>query len=152
MIYTVGNILDCPEKVIVHGCNNYGVMGSGVAIQIRNKWPFVYKTYKLVYDTEGLSLGSIIPVQTADNKIIINAITQDGFGRTGMKYVSYDAVEQCFIKINEYAQQSNIDKIAMPLIGAGLGGGNWKIIEAIINATASNYTPVVYKFEPSNSI
>lgn len=147
--YTTGNLLEAKEKVIVHGCNNYGVMGSGVAKQIRDKWPNVYDVYHLKYQVFGLELGSIIPVETIDGKIIVNAITQDGFGRDGKQYVKYDAIENCFISINDRAPSWEATEIAMPRIGAGLGGGDWKIIEEIITRTAKNYIPVVYDFTVS---
>lgn len=38
--YRKGNLLDITSGVIVHGCNMRGVMGSGVALAIRNKYPF----------------------------------------------------------------------------------------------------------------
>lgn len=145
--YIVGDLLEAKEKVIVHGCNNYGVMGSGVAKQIRAKWPNVFDEYHLKYKVFGLELGSIIPVETTDGKIIVNAITQDGFGKDGARYVVYEAVEKCFILINEKAYDWNASEIAMPRIGAGLGGGDWTIIEDIITRTAKNYVPIVYDFK-----
>jgi O-acetyl-ADP-ribose deacetylase (regulator of RNase III) len=145
--YTIGNLLDCPQKILVHGCNNYGVMGSGVAKQIRDRWPNVFDTYKLTYDVFGLELGSIIPVETPDNKVVVNAITQDGFGRDGRVYVDYNAIEKCFVQINEQVKIWEVAEVSYPFIGAGLGGGNWTIIEEILVRTATNYTPVVYSFD-----
>lgn len=144
--YTTGDLLEAKEKVIVHGCNNRGVMGSGVAKQIRAKWPNVFDVYHLKHQVFGLELGSIIPVETADGKIIVNAITQDGFGQDGQQYVSYDAIERCFSLINDRAPSWEVTEIALPRIGAGLGGGDWKIIEDIITRTAKNYVPVVYDY------
>lgn len=145
--YIKGDLLGAKEKVIVHGCNNRGIMGSGVARQIRERWPTVYSTYELKHSVFGLELGSIIPVKTTDGKIIVNAITQDGFGRDGGQYVIYEALEKCFDQINDRAPVWNVSEIAMPRIGAGLGGGNWQIIEGIILKTAKNYTPVVYDWQ-----
>ena len=144
--YVLGNLLEAKEKVIIHGCNNHGVMGSGVAIQIRQKWPNVYDVYNLKHQVFGLELGTIIPVETAEGKIIVNAITQDGFGRDGVRYVSYTAIEKCFELINKKALDWEVTAMALPRIGAGLGGGEWAVIEEIITRTAKNYTPVVYDF------
>jgi len=144
--YIKGDLLGAKEKVIVHGCNNRGIMGSGVAKQIRERWPHVYETYQLKHQVFGLELGAIIPVSTFDGKIIVNAITQDGFGRDGSQYVIYDALEKCYISINERAPSWEASSIAMPKIGAGLGGGDWRIIEDIIMRTAKNYVPVVYEY------
>ena len=41
-----GNLLDATEDIIAHQVNCMGVMGSGLAKQIRNKYPEVYANYK----------------------------------------------------------------------------------------------------------
>lgn len=144
--YVTGDLLGANQKVIVHGCNNRGIMGSGVAAQIRAKWPNVYEVYALKHRVFGLDLGDVIPVATMDGKIIVNAVTQDGFGRDGRRYVDYAAIERCFVTINDRVHGWEVTEIALPRIGAGLGGGDWTIIEGIINRTATFYTPVVYDF------
>lgn len=142
--YVTGDLLEANQKVIVHGVNMKGVMGSGVAKAIRARWPEVYEAYHLHFKTFGLNLGDILPVTTDDGKIIVNAVTQQNFGRDGQQYCSYDAIEKCFIQINDRAIDWEATEIALPKIGAGLGGGSWTVIENIILKTAKNYTPVVY--------
>jgi O-acetyl-ADP-ribose deacetylase (regulator of RNase III) len=145
--YVNGDLLGATQKVLVHGCNNHGVMGSGVARQIRARWPNVYEVYALKHKVFGLELGDIIPVGTLDGKIVVNAVTQDGFGRDGHRYVDYNAIETCFRKINDRVDVWEVAEVAMPRIGAGLGGGDWSIIEKIIVSTAKNYRPVVYDYQ-----
>ena len=142
--YVTGDLLGATQKVIVHGVNAQGVMGSGVAKVIRAKWPEVFESYSLHYKTFGLKLGDILPVTTSDDKIVVNAVTQDKFGRDGVQYCDYAAIAQCFDQINARALDWEVTEIVMPKIGAGLGGGDWNIIESIIVKTAKNYTSVVY--------
>ena len=66
IIYRQGNLLDAREIVILHGTNARGVMGSGVARQIRARWPNVYEIYALRHRVFGLKLGEIVPVRTPD--------------------------------------------------------------------------------------
>lgn len=142
IIYKTGNLLDATEPAIVHGCNAQGVMGSGVAKAIRDKWPEVYETYRLHHVTRRLWLGSVIRVRTPEF-VILNAITQHQYGRDGSKYVSYDAVAEAFSRINEMGD----GPVALPLIGAGLGGGKWSILSAIIEAECTSVQPVVYTLD-----
>lgn len=142
--YVTGDLLGATQKVIVQGCNAQGVMGSGVARVIRERWPEVFETYSLHHKTFGLKLGDVIPVTTADGKIIANCITQENFGRDGRQYCDYDAIEKCFVQLNDRAIDWEVNEMALPKIGAGLGGGDWSIIEGIIVKTAKNYQPVVY--------
>lgn len=139
MIITVEGDVLSHDGIIVHGCNAHGVMGAGIAAQVKKQYPGAFEAY-----LKDLTLGNITTYKVSDTKFIVNAITQQstGFG----KQVSYDAIESCFQKVNKLALKLNeeldIEKseiqrlpVSFPLIGAGLGGGNWKIIERIIDET-----------------
>jgi len=149
--YVIGDLLGAPQKVIIHGCNSHGVMGSGVAKVVRERWPNVYEVYALKHKVFGLNLGDIIPVATLDGKIVVNCITQDSYGKDGTRYVDYDAVAKCFDQLNERAIDWEVTEMALPRIGAGLGGGDWDTIEQIIVRSAKNYMPVVYDL-PVNKV
>lgn len=132
--YRKGNLLDVTEGVIVHGCNAQGVMGSGVAKVIKDKYPDCYIRYKrCVTDS---SLGDVIwySDDDEDKLIIANALTQESYGRTpGARYVDYVALHKCFYNVfNSFHCES--DCVNFPKIGAGLGGGSWEIIEQLILA------------------
>lgn len=142
--YVKGDLLKSNLKVILHGCNCQGVMGSGIAAQIRNRWPNVYEVYRLKYETMGLELGTIIPVRTLDGRMVVNCMTQDNFGRTGEQFVDYDAIDKCMASVNDSAPNWDVVEIGMPMIGAGLGGGDWAVIEDIIVRNAKNFLPIVY--------
>jgi len=147
IIYKKGNMLSGPEIYIGHGCNARGVMGSGVALQIKKKWPNVYSDYKKVYDEEEerLVLGTVITSVTPDNCVVFNCITQADYGREeGKVYVSYKAIEQCMQKINTLVPLNSGTHVAFPQIGAGLGNGDWSIIEHIIESASTNFQPVVH--------
>ncbi len=148
IIYKKGNLINATESIIAHGCNNCGVMGSGVARQIRNIFPDSYHHYKLYYKTSLLNLGTVIYCHEG-SKIILHCITQNGFGKDGKKYVSYDAIKKCMRQIN-FDHNFNgrpVKALALPKIGAGLGGGDWNIISKIIEEELITIQPVVYELE-----
>lgn len=141
--YRTGDLLSTDIRTIMHGCNAQGVMGSGVAKAVREQYPKAYEVYKDKYNKEGLKLGDCVKVLDK-NKIIVNAITQQYYGRDGSKYVSYDAIDDVMKEINSLHYTYGITEIAMPQLGAGLGGGNWRVIEAIIESRLYLVQPVVY--------
>ncbi len=156
--YIKGDILKSGCKLIVHGCNAQGVMGSGLAKQIKEKYPKAYEDYVEMCREmpEESLLGSVNFSEQDDGTVIANAITQLNFGKDGRRYVSYDAIDECFEDIALYCEVNDIMEIAIPRIGAGLGGGNWEIIESIIKqnflgtskysfGTASNVNIKVYE-------
>ena len=54
------------------------------------------------------------------------------------------SIASIFSKLNDYCVVNGETHIALPQIGAGLGGGSWEVISAIIESDAKIYTPVVY--------
>lgn len=166
----VGNVLDIPTGIIVHGCNCRGVMGGGIALAIKKRYPIAFERYKDDEATCGLCPGNYSYVEVEPMKFIVNAYTQDDFG-THVRQVNYEAIARCFEKIVKLATDLNaiektvklawnaklpehqhvafepITVIAFPMIGAGLAGGNWRIIEKIIDETipdASSFKKVLY--------
>jgi len=150
IIEHVGNLLDVTKGIIVHGCNCQGVMGSGVAKSIRDKWPSVYNAYNDHYNFEGLHLGDTIPVcgerntnsihiskythQLPEELIVVNAMTQYEYGGVkGVVYVDYDAVAACFSCIKLLARDTGLP-VHFPLIGCGLANGDWNIVSEIIES------------------
>lgn len=142
--YIKGDLIASSESVIAHGCNAQGVMKSGIAKAIRAQYPQAYKDYKLTEKVLGdLDLGSVIYTHTG-NRVILNIITQQYYGRDNIRYVSYDAIANAIENINTRLYK----RVAFPLIGAGLANGNWKVISSIIEAY-SNFNPVVYYLDQS---
>lgn len=147
--YKKGDLLSVTEGIIAHGCNAQGVMGSGVAALVKAKYPAAFEQYvadleMLTKDEAYMGMSPLGYVSfwspsdlnvslTADSLLIANCITQNLFGRDGSKFVSYDAIHTCFVALERIAKMTGMT-INIPRIGAGLGGGDWTVIEAIINS------------------
>jgi O-acetyl-ADP-ribose deacetylase (regulator of RNase III) len=156
--YKTGDALKGPEAYTCHGCNSRGVMGSGIALQVKTDYPEAFNDYRVAFDNRadkagGLELGRTIWVTCRDGRTIINAITQADFGRDkSVVYASYDGIRQAIRNINDRAKMikrdgGKIDAVAFPTIGAGLANGSWKTISAIIEEEATEFQPVVYLFD-----
>jgi O-acetyl-ADP-ribose deacetylase (regulator of RNase III) len=149
-----GDILGVEFGVIVHGCNAQGVMKSGLALQVKEQYPAVYKAYrdaipKIPRSETGqanvggnlqkgtLKLGSISQAEVSPNKWIVNAITQFNYGYDGKRYVSYDAVDVAFRQVVRFMAQihqvrGHMPVLHIPRIGAARGGGDLRTILEII--------------------
>ena len=147
--YKVGDLLEATEPVIAQGCNCQGVMGSGVALAIRRKWPVVAQHYELIYRNYGLKPGQVILVGIAEGITVANCMTQEYYGGDGRQYVDYAAVRECFkyLADKHVPRAGDGNAIAMPKIGAGLGGGDWEVIEKIIEEELGHLGVTVYTLE-----
>jgi O-acetyl-ADP-ribose deacetylase (regulator of RNase III) len=136
MKYLEGNLITLAKEgkfdVIIHGCNCFHTMGAGIAKYIKQEWPEVYTSDLETKKGDINKLGSISFVKV-DNLFIVNAYTQ--FNHWGKNPVDYEAIRNSFKKVKiEFKGK----KIGYPLIGCGLAGGDWNIVEKIINEELNN--------------
>lgn len=128
-----GNLLDIAEGTIVHQVNRRGAMGAGLAKQIRNKYPEVYKKYQLAIQKNQLKLGDAQFVQVGECLWVCNAVGQDNYGRAkGVCYTEYDAIASCLKRISSWQLSTRLPAYFPYGMGAGLAGGDWGKIEGMI--------------------
>lgn len=147
-----GDIFESGADIIAHQVNCQGVMGSGVAKQVREKYPSVFKAYKMSCDiakdhTDRL-LGSVqyvcINPGEKPEKHIVNLFAQDKFGYDGNCYTDYEALEKCLKKLNEGAKGKTV---AIPfLMACHRGGGDWDIVSRMIMDTLTDCDVTFYRY------
>ena len=142
MTVSVGNILDIKEGVIIQQVNAQGVMGSGIAKAIRDKWPVVWDEYSdeiksCPSDTESRArLGSVIITQVEPEVLVANLVGQQFYGRHeprhAPRYTSYDALDIAFTKLAGLLYGLEMT-LHYPLLGADRGGAHWPTVKSIID-------------------
>lgn len=125
------DLLESDAKYICHQVNCKGVMGSGIAKAIADKWPSVKEQYvklcKSVPEKE--LIGKAFACEIAPGKHVINIFGQTDYGRTSKLYTDYDALSAAFEAMRLYVQGS----IAFPYkFGCGLANGDWSTVERLI--------------------
>ncbi|MEO1217913.1 MAG: macro domain-containing protein [Bacteroidota bacterium] len=134
-------------ELIVHGCNCFCAMGAGIAKKIKKEFPGAYKADLETKKGDKTKLGEIsyANVFIEDRKfIVVNAYTQYSYSGSGRK-VKYEAIRKAFHEIkNKFSGL----KIGYPAIGAGLGGGDWKIISKIIEEELEGEDHTFVEFNP----
>lgn len=102
-------------------------MGIGLALQIKSKYPRTFSEYVKACKEKRLSIGKIHWYKE-DNKIIINFPTKDKWReKSKITYIS-DTLPQLIVLIKEL----HIESIAIPPLGCGLGGLDWKEVKKIL--------------------
>lgn len=137
-IYIQGDILNIDKGIVCQQVNCRGVMGSGLAKSIRDKWPIVYNEYRKYYMEHGLRLGKVLQVKVTDNLHVANLCAQDRYGRD-KQYTDYYAMEKCLSAVKNsrdkyYAETNRYLPIYIPYgMGCGLAGGKWRIVGHLIS-------------------
>ena len=137
--HTKGNLLDLAEAgefdVIVQGCNCFCRMGSGIAKEIRARYPRAYQVDMLTNEGDIQKLGTWTEAD-AGKFWIVNAYTQFATatkpGEDVFEYVAFELILQ------KLAYAYSGKKIGLPYIGMGLAGGDKEIILDMIAEFANN--------------
>lgn len=145
-----GDLLKSDCDYICHQVNCQGIMGSGIAKQIRDRYPEVYISYRsmcALYDPDEI-LGFIDIVNLDARYNVINIFGQLNYGYDGKQYTSYDAFTNALKMIKEWVPAGM--SIGFPKnIGCGLGGADWDCISALIEAIlGTEYDVYIYEYEP----
>lgn len=121
--------------VIAHGCNCHHTMG-GLAGFLSCQFPEIGDADEESQYGNPLKLGTWTKAYNEAGGQCFNLYTQFHPGAD----LRYGALLDCFMNLNKLAVvRSPLEnyKLHIPLIGAGLGGGDWNIISDLIH----KYTP-----------
>lgn len=137
-----GNILNCKEDIIGHQVNCQGVMGSGLAKQLRVAYSNLYPSYKKYCNshTSHQLLGKCHIVR-CESKIVANLYGQLNYGRKKIRYTDYDALKAALYELKHFSEPRYLS-IALPYkIGCGLAN----VVESIIKEVFTSYEVTLYK-------
>ncbi len=152
--YKIGDILNCTEDILVHQVNTRGIMGAGLALQLRNLYPLMYSGYKSWCDGKEDLLGEVHfyfhdPKRTGNPvRIIASVFAQNSFGRDKNKvYTDYDALREGLLKVSQMSRRMKLTTAIPYGLGCGLANGDWNIVLPMIESheTFVNRFTTIYK-------
>jgi O-acetyl-ADP-ribose deacetylase (regulator of RNase III) len=157
---TAPNVEPGHVAIIAHVANDLGAWGKGFVLALSKKWDKPEKEYKKMVQIykdlrdKGsseplLGVTQVVPVEP--DKAVANMVAQRGIG--GKKPLRYAALVSCMtmlaLKIKDRYSDNDHVSIHCPKFGAGLAGGDWTVIEALIKECWCDYgiDVTVYEFE-----
>jgi O-acetyl-ADP-ribose deacetylase (regulator of RNase III) len=149
--YKTGDIFTEEVEAIVNTVNCVGVMGRGIALQFKKKFPENFKDYEIACKQKKVVPGKMFVhknVSLIDPKYIINFPTKRHWrGASRM-----EDIEAGLQDLLEVITKLNIKSIALPPLGAGLGGLDWDKVRACIENRLSTLSGVeMIVFEPKGA-
>jgi O-acetyl-ADP-ribose deacetylase (regulator of RNase III) len=131
--------------IIAHCCNDIGAWGAGFVLPLAEKYPHAKKSYRIwanrgnMIDDLGREtdfvLGETQFCIVENGVVVANMIGQAGIMKAGnLPPIRYEALRNALSQVAEVAKKRGM-AVQMPKIGSGLAGGDWNIIEKIIEET-----------------
>ncbi|WP_020600326.1 type II toxin-antitoxin system antitoxin DNA ADP-ribosyl glycohydrolase DarG [Spirosoma panaciterrae] len=149
--FITGDLLSSDAQALVNTVNTVGVMGKGIALQFKERFPLNFKRYKDACKTGELQPGKLLVVrETSINgeKIIINFPTKTDWKQRS----SYAYIEAGLQELVRVIEQETIQSIAIPPLGCGNGGLKWEKVRPMMEQYLGNLPVEVFIFEPNEAI
>jgi len=133
-------------QAFAHGCNCAGSMGAGIAKGFRQRYPEMYEEYRQRCKAQPrqFNLGDAWLWHAENLPWVFNLGTQEKYWHAR---ASYEAIEAALISMKQQADDANLASIALPRIGAGLGGLSWRKVREIIDRVFGDWRGTLYVYE-----
>jgi O-acetyl-ADP-ribose deacetylase (regulator of RNase III) len=152
MKYLKGNLLAAPTQALVNTVNTVGVMGKGIALQFKERFPNNFKLYAEASKSGALRTGKMFVTreQTLEGeRIIINFPTKTEWYRKSQ----YKFIEEGLEDLVSVIENLKIESIAVPPLGCGNGGLKWeRVREMMQNALGKLEGVDILIYEPNDEV
>jgi O-acetyl-ADP-ribose deacetylase (regulator of RNase III) len=149
--YLTGNILEAHVYALVNPVNTVGVMGKGLALQFKKTFPANYRAYEVAAKAGAIEIGKIFVFEMGKfvlPRYILNFPTK----RHWREPSRLEYIESGLRDLVRIIRERKIRSIAIPPLGAGLGGLAWRDVRPLIERALSEVAEVdVLVFEPNEA-
>lgn len=152
MKYITGNLLEAQTEALVNTVNTVGVMGKGIALQFKERFPVNFKVYADACKKGEMQVGKMLLVKEHTlngEKIVINFPTKTEWFRKSQ----YSYVEEGLKDLANVIAKHKIKSIAIPPLGCGNGGLKWEKVKPLMDKYLGHLTNVsIQIYEPNDAI
>ena len=129
-----GDILFSSAKAIVQGVAPNDDFHHGLALQLRERMPAMYKDFRHHCQTNHPKSGSLWAWMSSDGRFIVNLFTQDAAYDHGSKpgHATLSHVNHALHALRAFAQKGKVSSIALPRLACGVGGLDWNDVRPLI--------------------
>ena len=156
--FVTGDIFDTAADIRVNTVNCVGVMGAGVALAFKRRFPEMFADYQEACRRGHYTPGCIQVHRSDDHEWIINAATKNDWRRPSQ----YAWIESILAQLREFifdnaarVDTSGEDRrklhITIPALGCGHGGLEWGRVKAMIVDYLSDLDAEIFVFAPCDS-
>ena len=125
--YIEGDIFKSPAQVIVNTVNTVGVMGKGIALEFKKRYPDMFQAYRDICDRRKLKIGSLMLYYEPDHWVLLFPTKENWRNPSRMEFIEAGLAKFC----RTYAEKG-ITSVAFPKLGCGNGELNWSEVQPVM--------------------
>lgn len=145
--FVQGDIFDSPADIRVNTVNCVGVMGAGVALAFKNRYPAMFDDYRRACKRGEVQPGKLHIWRELGSDWVVNFPTK----RDWRDPSRYEDIEAGLDTLSRYLKPLNGITVAVPALGCGHGGLNWDRVSEMIREKLSDLDARILVFPPSAS-
>ena len=129
-----GDILLSEAQAIGHGVAPNDNFASGLALDLREHWPSLYKDFRHYCQIHHPDAGELWTWVNAEGVRIVNLMTQEAAYGNGTKpgKASIEYVNRTLRELKKFIEEEQIQSLALPKLATGVGGLNWEEVKPLI--------------------
>jgi O-acetyl-ADP-ribose deacetylase (regulator of RNase III) len=143
-----GDILFSGAKAIVQGVAPNDDFHHGLALQLRERMPAMYKDFRHYCQTKHPKSGGLWSWMSADGRIIVNLFTRDAAYDYGSKpgNAKLNHVNHSLHALRDFVKKEKVGSIALPRLACGLTGLDWSEVKPLIENQLGDLGIPVYLY------
>ena len=145
--YLRGNLLEDDAQALVNTVNTVGVMGKGIALQFKQRFPANFVAYAQACKLGQVQTGRMFvaePGELTGPRWVVNFPTKQHWrDPSRMEWVVGGLQD-----MRSFLVSHKMQSIALPALGAGLGGLSWPLVRGHIEVALGNLPADVRVYEP----
>ncbi len=143
-----GNLFNSPMQTLVNTVNCQGVMGKGIALEFKKKYPKMFAEYRKLCEKNEVLPGVPYIYESSNGKQVLNFPTKKEY-RKPSKLVW---IEEGLDTLVANYQAWNITSIALPPLGCGNGKLDWRVVRALMIKKLGHLPIKVEIYQPNEDV
>jgi O-acetyl-ADP-ribose deacetylase (regulator of RNase III) len=145
--FTRGDMLAVPADIRVNSVNCKGVMGTGVALAFKQRYPEMFRDYQRACRDGTLRPGTLHVWKNLTGDWVVNFPTK----RDWRDPSRYEDIRTGLQELRRYLQEQGRVSVAIPALGCGHGGLDWGRVSSMIKDELDDLDASILVFEPADS-
>lgn len=144
--FTKGDLFESQAEALVNAVNCVGVMGKGIALQFKQRFTENFRSYEEACVFREVQIGKMFVTQPTDPSLplwIINFPTKKHWSNPS----KLEWIEAGLKDLRRLLIEQKVQSVAIPALGAGLGGLDWKDVRRLIERELAGLETEIMVYE-----
>lgn len=139
--YVKGDLFSSPARILVNTVNTEGVMGKGIALEFKKRYPEMFQEYKKICNDKTFGIGSLLLWKKSEKWVLLFPTKTTWRRPSKMEYI-----EKGLQKFANNWDKLGAGSVAFPRLGCGNGGLDWEEVRPLMEKYLARLPIQIYVY------